>query len=360
MGVGLLSPFYEQGKLRLSYSLQSGVCVSPWFWGCFDLFTSGSCPILSALLRQKGKPRWSGDISSFTWVIQGRRQLIRPDLVSAQPRSAWKSFPQEDSVLSKIRCRADFLPLQKDLRWLMPEGVGAGAREQALLISRGTTLGESSKSNRCTLGQRWPASSQGAGCCSEFWGREDVGDCGGKALWGEPWALGSHLWRMNEGGPSACSFLSFLASLPSPPPGAGGEDVVWLGWMWEGNYILLQPKSEHLRVWKTSHAVSSLNTASFCLQVSEFLPFLKPMTPTFTQSPSPGFAKLTSLKGGQLGLLHVYRTKILWYSLFTDQQLLSTPDKWWQALWVTEMDENPCARPLYTLPLSVSLPLGSG
>lgn len=75
----------------------------------------------------------------------------------------------------------------------MPEGVGAGAVEQVLLIYRGTTLGESNKSSHCTLGQWWPASSRGASCCSEFWGREDVGDCGREELRGDPWALGTHL-----------------------------------------------------------------------------------------------------------------------------------------------------------------------
>lgn len=75
----------------------------------------------------------------------------------------------------------------------MPEGVGVGAGEQVLLISRGTTLGESSESNHCTLGQWWPASSWGASCCSEFWGREDVADCVRGALRGDLGALRTSL-----------------------------------------------------------------------------------------------------------------------------------------------------------------------
>lgn len=108
-------------------------------------------------------------------------------------------------------------------------------------------------------------------------------------------------------------------------------------------------------------AASSLNIASFGFEVSRPLPFLKPCPLSSPKDPSlalrndfPGAGRREEAAGSSAC---VQNKEAHCYSLST--QRLSGPDKRAWAPWVTEMDGDPRARAPHTLPVCVSLPLGS-
>lgn len=177
-------------------------------------------------------------------------------------------------------------------------------------------------------------------------GRVAIEECGGGAVNGKPWVHSPSLWRMKKREPSACPFLSLLVFLPHLAPGAGPK-----GFIWEGNYTPLQPKSErgsyeHLEVFSHYlHPQHSLLPSS-----SVWTPLLSKTHDPFLHLKPPTWLHWTHfscwrVKGGQPGLPRVYRTKPHWYSLSNNKQLLSGPDKWAWSPRVTVMDGDPCTRP---------------
>lgn len=108
-------------------------------------------------------------------------------------------------------------------------------------------------------------------------------------------------------------------------------------------------------------AASSLNIASFGLQVSRPLPFLKPCPLSSPKDPRLAlrndFPRAGRREEAAGSSACVQNKEAHCYSLST--QRLSGPDKRAWAPWVTEMDGDPRARAPHTLPVCVSLPLGS-